>query len=380
MTIPDEGVPVTAKSSSIDFAAPFSTNMFGNSDDIPPFSLEEERFDQTTYYGRFRKMVDVVDPRSLLCNQQEIDTAVDMLKDFEIHQKDQLIDGKKASDHRFTDAELWEARKITDAIFHPDTNEMLPRMCRMSGWLAFNAPVCVGAIMATSTPTVLFFHWVNQTQNAIVNYSNRNATKPSEMSTVIKGYIGAVTGAIGVTFGLKTAIERSKSLSAVQKLKYQRFCGLPAVMTAALINMMCLRAGELTTGIDVYYEQETPTMSPSKPKEASPPVVVGASQFAAKKALTEMAISRVILPVPVFLLAPLGMSLVEPIVKRNRRLLSVPFNAAFVMLGFGLGLPATMALFPQTGMIEASKLEPRFQNLRDPQGNPVTTFRYNKGL
>merc|ERR1711933_16076 len=123
---------------------------------------------------------------------------------------------------------------------------------------------------------------------------------------------------------------------------------------------MFMRAGELTKGIDVYYEHEAPTSPNSKPSEASAPMVVGPSQFAAKKALAEMAISRMILPVPVFLMAPLGMSLVEPIIKKNRRLLTVPFQSAFVLLGFGLGLPATIALFPQIGTIEASQLEPRF--------------------
>ena len=52
------------------------------SDDVPPFSLETERYDQSTYYGRFRKMLDVVDPRTLLCSQKEIDDAVKLLKRF----------------------------------------------------------------------------------------------------------------------------------------------------------------------------------------------------------------------------------------------------------------------------------------------------------
>lgn len=227
----------------------------------------------------------------------------------------------------------------------------------------------MGALLATTTPSVLFFHWANQTHNALINYHNRNATQPIQTSTVLKGYFGAVGGAIGVAMGLKTAIERSKSLSAVQKLKYQRFTALPAIVTAAAMNVVLMRSGELTTGIDIYYEQETPTISidsalvvAAEPNEASRPVVVGSSQIAAKKALKEMAISRMVLPLPVFLMAPLGMSLVEPILKKNRRLLAVPFQTAFVLLGFGLGLPATIALFPQIGMAEASGLEEKFQN------------------
>lgn len=351
-----------------------------SSNDVPPFSLEKERYDQATYYGRFRKMVEVVDPRTLFYPQKDVDDAVNLLKDFQRQEEEKKIHGKTSGYRRFDDAELWHAKKVKDAIFHPDTNELLPKMCRMSGWLPFNAPVCVGALMATSTPSILFFHWVNQTQNSIINYSNRNATKPTDMSTVVKGYVGGVVGAIGIVFGLNKAIERSRSLSAVQKLKYKRFCGLPAVMTAAVINMICMRGNELTTGIDIYHEPEKSISSPSEPNEAFAPVVVGQSQFAAKKALTEMAISRMVLTVPVFLMAPIGMFLAEPIIKKNRRFLAIPFQSAFVLLGFGLGLPATIALFPQNGTVEASKLEPRFQNLRDQGGDLITVFRYNKGL
>ena len=245
----------------------------------------------------------------------------------------------------------------------------------------FNVPVCVGALMATSTPSVLFFHWANQTHNALINYHNRNATKPLDNSTVLRGYFGAVGGAIGVAMGLKIAIERSTSLSVVQKLKYQRFSALPAIVTAGALNVLLMRAGELTTGIDIYYEPDKSLpLSAAKPDEASSPVVVGSSQIAAKKALKEMTISRMVFPLPIFLLAPIGMSLIDPILRKNRRHLTLPFQSAFVFLGFGLGLPATIALFPQIGTVEASCLEEKFQNLRDPGGNTVTVFRYNKGL
>ena len=121
-------------SSSIDITGHSATGTIEISNDIPPFSLEKERYDQTTYSGRFRKMVDVVDPRTLFYSQKDIDEAVNLLKDFKT-QEEQKIDSKMSGYRRFDDAELWQAKKIKDAIFHPDTNEMLPKMCRMSGWL-----------------------------------------------------------------------------------------------------------------------------------------------------------------------------------------------------------------------------------------------------
>jgi len=372
---------------------------FGNDGNgVPPFSLKGERYDQMTYYGRFRKMLDVVDPRTLFCSDQEIDDAVGLLDSFEKEQQCQQMNGSKSFNNRnpSDDPKLWQAKKIKDAVFHPDTNEIIPKPFRMSGFLPFNAPVCVGALLATSTPAIFFFHCANQTHNALINYNNRNATQPVEMSTVLKGYFGAVGGSVGVAMGLKTLIERSKGLSTAQKMSYQRFVALPAIISAAAINVLLMRMGELTTGIDVYYEQENKNSLSSVAKldvtadrsnsfapqdtNDTMPVVVGSSQIAAKKALKEMAISRMVLPLPVFLMTPVGMILAEPILKRNRRLLTVSFNTAFVLIGFGLGLPATIALFPQIGTVQASELEDRFQNLRDPQGNNVQVFRYNKGL
>mmetsp|Transcript_22486 Transcript_22486/g.62628 ORF Transcript_22486/g.62628 Transcript_22486/m.62628 type:complete len:377 (-) Transcript_22486:132-1262(-) len=353
----------------------------GRNDDVLPFSLKGDRYDQSTYYGRFRKMLDVVDPRTLLTSKQELDDAVNLLKEFEDHQTLMHSGTRNVVVKEFDNEKLWQAKKIKDAIVHPDTNEIIPQPFRMSGYVPYNGPVCVGAIMATSTPAIFFFHWMNQTQNALVNFFNRNATQPLNTSAVLQGYMGAVTGSIGMSMGLKAAIDRSKRLTAVQKVSAQRFVALPAIITAAAINVFLMRRNELTTGIDVYYEPSANTnTSTVTTQEAAAPVVVGSSQLAAKKALSEMIISRMVLPLPTFLIPPLALSLLDPIVRKNRRLFTFPVNVTFVMLGFGFGLPATIALFPQNGIIYAKDLEERFHHLRDEQGNPVTVFRYNKGL
>lgn len=347
-------------------------------DDIPHFSLTEDRYDQTTYYGRFRKMLDIVDPRTLLCSKQDLDEAVKLLNDFEGQQKQ--TSGNATNYKQFDDEKLWHAKKLRDAIIHPDTNEIIPRPLRMSGWLPYNGPICVGALMATTTPWILFFQWANQTQNALVNYANRNATQPQDMSTVLAGYFGAVGGAVGVSVGLKTAIERSRRLSLAQKLSAQRFVALPGIVAAAIINVVLMRQSELATGIDVYYEPKTESGTTKASTTVSSPVVVGPSQLAAQKALKEMIFSRMILPLPTFLAPPIALTLLDPILRKNRHHWTLPLSATFVLLGFGLGLPATIAIFPQTGTVEASDLEEKFQHLKDEQGNPVTVFRYNKGL
>ena len=43
-------------------------------------------------------------------------------------------------------------------------------------------------------------------------------------------------------------------------------------------------------------------------------------------------------------------------------------------------LPCAIALFPQLASIPATSVEAEFHNLKDRNGNAITTFYYNKGL
>jgi len=288
---------------------------------------------------------------------------------------------------------LWNARYIVDSMTHPDTGELIPRPFRMSGYIPYNAPLCVGALIASSPFSILFWQMSNQTHNALINYYNGNKTQPTDMKTTIQGYVGAVTGACGVSLGLKTLIDKSK-YDVAQKIKLQRFVALPAIITAAAINVVLMRRNELSTGINVYYEQQQQQQEEIKSKDSNSNnntevVVIGTSQIAAKKGLKEMVISMMVLPLPVFLLPPIGLSMIEsfgnksPAIKNmlmKNKYATVGINAMFVLLGFTFGLPATIALFPQIGTVPVTELEDRFHNLRDRNNDPIQYLQYNKGL
>ena len=68
-----------------------------------------------------------------------------------------------------------QAQRIVTAHYHPDTGDRIPAPFRMSGYVAFNGPVSVAMVASSGTPALLFWNWVNQSQNALVNYYNRNA-------------------------------------------------------------------------------------------------------------------------------------------------------------------------------------------------------------
>ncbi|OXB75822.1 UNVERIFIED_CONTAM: hypothetical protein H355_009455 [Colinus virginianus] len=287
--------------------------------DYPPFQLGKPRFEQTSFYGRFRHFLDIIDPRTLFVTESRLKEAVQLLEDYK---HGTLPPG-------VTNKELWGAQKIKQAIIHPDTNETIFMPFRMSGFTVFGfsfelttfrvscvlgllsfgfavfefffelTACCVhgllsllsfghivfgltvfgfsfeltnfwvvGLLLPNQTiASTVFWQWLNQSHNACVNYANRNATKPSPTSKFIQGYLGAVISAVSI-----------------------------AVASANICNVVLMRHTELEEGIDVLDNNGN---------------IVGSSRIAAKHALLETALTRVVLPMPILVLPPIIMSILE---------------------------------------------------------------------
>ena len=173
-------------------------------ENVPPFDPSGQRFDQSSFLGRFSKMILACDPRLLLYSEEETRRCRAMVQDYE-NLLANLPDGVTLTAmHRA----LWEAQRISSAALHPDTGDAIPHPFRMSGYVPFNGPICVAMVASTSTPALLFWSWVNQSQNALVNYYNRNASSEMSNETLIKSYSAAVASALTVAFGLATFIQR----------------------------------------------------------------------------------------------------------------------------------------------------------------------------
>ena len=90
-----------------------------------------------------------------------------------------------------TEDEIWAAQHLVNSAYHPETGErqliifnvvililvsgekmFLPG--RLSAQVPINMTI-TGCMMTfyKSTPAVIFWHWVNQSFNAVVNYTNR---------------------------------------------------------------------------------------------------------------------------------------------------------------------------------------------------------------
>ncbi|XP_030306737.1 rab11 family-interacting protein 5 isoform X5 [Calypte anna] len=307
---------------------------------------------KTSFYGRFRHFLDIIDPRTLFVTESRLKEAVQLLEDYK---HGTLPPG-------VTNKELWGAQKIKQAIIHPDTNETIFMPFRMSGYIPFGTPIVVGLLLPNQTlASTVFWQWLNQSHNACVNYANRNATKPSPTSKFIQGYLGAVISAVSIAVGLNVLIQRANKFTPATRLLIQRFVPFPAVASANICNVVLMRHTELEEGIDVL---------------DSNGIIVGSSRIAAKHALLETALTRVVLPMPILVLPPIIMSILEKTsLLRSRPRMILPVQSLVCLAAFGLALPLAISLFPQMSEIETSQLEPEIA-----MATTSKTVVYNKGL
>uniref|UniRef100_A0A669DCA2 Sidoreflexin n=1 Tax=Oreochromis niloticus TaxID=8128 RepID=A0A669DCA2_ORENI len=298
---------------------------------------------QNTFFGRFRHFLDVIDPSTLFVTEKRLRECVELLDHFK---QGTLPLG-------VTDAQLWQAQKIKQAIIHPDTGEKILMPFRMSGSV-------VGLLLPNQTlASTVFWQWLNQSHNACVNYSNRNASKPAPASKFLQGYLGAVTSAVSIAVGLNVLIQRASRFSPTTRLLVQRFIPFPAVASANVCNVVLMRHSELSEGISVLDNNGN---------------VVGTSKVAARHALLETALTRVVMPMPILVLPPLIMSALEklPLLQRQKRLV-LPVHSLVCLAAFSLALPLAISLFPQ--MSQVHHLEPEITMATD-----CKIVTYNKGL
>lgn len=105
------------------------------------------------------------------------------------------------------------------------------------------------------------------------------------------------------------------------------------------------------------------------------------STVAATRGVYSTTLSRALLQAPVFFLPPflLGGPL-QHLVKRKPAI-RVPLATFLILTAFGIGLPATIAIFPQIVSITPEEVEPKFQHLKDPRTKEqYSIYYYNKGL
>ncbi|XP_032891643.1 sideroflexin-5 [Amblyraja radiata] len=168
------------------------------------------------------------------------------------------------------------------------------------------------------------------------------------MSKFLLGYSGAVASAVSLAVGLNVFIKKASRFNPATRSLIQRFVPFPAVAAANVSNVVLMRHGELEEGISVMDEDGN---------------AIGFSKIAARRALMETALTRVVLPVPVLVLPPIIMSFLEKTrMLQARPRLTLPVHSLVCLAAFGFALPLAISLFPQISEIETSKLEPEIQS------------------
>ncbi|XP_036027490.1 sideroflexin-2 isoform X3 [Onychomys torridus] len=142
------------------------------------FNIDAPRWDQCTFLGRVRHFFNITDPRTIFASEQELDWAKAMV---EKSRMGLVPPGTQVE-------QLLYAKKLYDSAFHPDTGEKMNVIGRMS----FQVPggmIITGFMLQfyRTMPAVIFWQWVNQSFNALVNYTNRNAASPTSVRELIHG-------------------------------------------------------------------------------------------------------------------------------------------------------------------------------------------------
>ncbi|CAF1148143.1 unnamed protein product [Rotaria sp. Silwood1] len=314
--------------------------------------INEPRYDQNTYSGRAKHFFLTTNPLNLLASDQHLNEAKKMVEDYRhgiISRPDMTVD------------DLWNAKYLYDSAFHPETKEKMFILGRMSAQVPCN--MLITGFMLTfykTAPAIVFWQFVNQSFNSIVNYTNRSGEKPITNTDLMKSYAVATTAATATALGLKAAVAKLPSIMA-------RFVPFAAVAGANCVNLPFMRWNEIRDGIAVFDKDGKR---------------VGESSYAAKKAIAQVVLSRIGMAVPGMIIPPIIMDKLEqkPFM-RARPWLNSPIQ--ILLCGFFLTFttPMCCALFPQKSSAPVAKLDDKLREklLRDGMKETDRVY-FNKGL
>lgn len=318
--------------------------------------VNEPLWDLNTFMGRFKHFLWMTDPRTCVASEETLYNAKTLVE--------QYRNGKEPQGT--TTEQIIYAKKLYESAFHPDSGELQNVFGRMS----FQVPggmAITGAMLQfyRTTTAVVFWQWVNQSFNALVNYTNRNAKSPLSTTQLAIAYVSATSSA------MITAIGYKKFLASKASPFFQRYVPFAAVAAANCVNIPLMRQTEILNGVDCTDENGN---------------VVGQSKLAAVKGISQVVLSRIVMCAPGMLVFPVIMEKLETYRWMQRiKFLHAPIQVMGVGCFLSFMVPTACAIFPQkcaysTSLIE--RFEPEeYEKMKEKCNGKVPEIVYfNKGL
>lgn len=150
--------------------------------------------EEGTYWARVQRIFSMMDIRTAFVTDAQVDDALNLLKSHE---------------EKFIEPEQLEAaRRIKDAVVHPDTGEKIFLPLRLSFLIPCNLVLDTLMLSARGLTQNVAAQWLNQTYNCLHYYANRNASNEEGVRKIVEAYAGATASSVGAAVGLHSLLDK----------------------------------------------------------------------------------------------------------------------------------------------------------------------------
>ncbi|KAG5487075.1 hypothetical protein LSCM1_07745 [Leishmania martiniquensis] len=329
---------------------------------------QDLQFDQSTYSGRFLHFLSMTDPRILLTSPMRLASSEALLE---------RVDRREEGWAKVKVVDYLDARQRVEGIVHPVSKRPIFLPFRFSAFVPMNfINLCGMLAPSQQTPIrAVFWQLSNQTYNVGFNYCNGSGRDGLPLHALAMGYIVATCTACGISYRLSKAAAAVSASTSSAALFQKLMIPYTAVACANMANLGVIRFRDVLRGIAVQDPETGKDLNGGQP-----------SAVAGRLAVAQVALSRILIPVPLMLLPPAFMNvLFHPtrgirIFAERRAQLYQPVHVLTLVGVLCIALPMSIAVFPQRTVVPVGWLEASFQRQTNAAGHPITHVEFNKGL